>query len=294
MILSLSVRFHPRDTKYKTYNSEKCNKNIIFAATIFCISEFGNMRNYNLGFMSDDDIYEHVRDTVRQYRKSINLQEFNKNIIDPIKLTFDSKIYGYSIEQAIEAECIRQIDKSNNNKIGYFHQYLFKYAGEGWEVPDNGAKGGFDVVNEEKCIYAELKDKHNTMNSVSATATYLKMLDRVVRSGNRATCYLVEAIARRSQDVVWEAAVVQNGHKERYNWPGIHRISMDKFYEIVFGDRLAFFKLCKKLPDILDDVVKDDNGARLNISVYDELGNADFYKSIYMLAFSTYEGFESF
>ncbi|RRC99455.1 Eco47II family restriction endonuclease [Prevotella sp. OH937_COT-195] len=252
------------------------------------------MRNYNLGFMSDKDIYEHVKNTVLQYRKSINLKEFNKNIIDPIKLTFDSKIYGYSIAQAIEAECIRQIDKSNNNKIGYFHQYLFKYAGGGWEVPDNGEEGGFDVMNEEKCIYAELKNKHNTMNSASATATYLKMLDRIMRSGNRATCYLVETIARRSQDVVWETTVIQNGHRERYNWPGIHRISMDKFYEIVFGDKYAFFKLCKNLPDILDDVVMEDNSARLSISVYDELDAPDFYKGLYMLAFNTYEGFERF
>ena len=93
------------------------------------------MRNYNLGFISDEDIFNHVKNTVSQYRRSINLQEFNKNIIDPIKLTFDSKIYGQTIRQTIESECIRQIDKTNNNCIGYFHQNLFKHAGHGWEVP---------------------------------------------------------------------------------------------------------------------------------------------------------------
>lgn len=90
------------------------------------------MRKYNLGFISDQNIYDHVRNTVLQYRRSISLKEFNKNLIDPIKLTFDSKIYGQDIRQTIEAECVRQIDKSNNNCIGYFHQYLFKYAGNGW------------------------------------------------------------------------------------------------------------------------------------------------------------------
>ena len=49
------------------------------------------MRKYNLGFISDEDIFNHVKNTVSQYRRSINLQEFNKNIIDPIKLTFDAK-----------------------------------------------------------------------------------------------------------------------------------------------------------------------------------------------------------
>lgn len=252
------------------------------------------MRQYNLGFISDEDIFNHVKNTVTQYRRSINLQEFNKNVIDPIKLTFDAKIYGQTMQQTIESECIRQIDKTNNNRIGYFHQYLFKYAGNGWEVPANGDKGGFDVLNDERCIYAEVKNKHNTMNSASTSATYLKMLDKVMRSGNKATCYLVEAIARQSQDTVWEATVTQNGHKEKYNWPSIHRISMDRFYEVVFGEKDAFFKLCKALPTILDDVIADDESAKLKNSVYEELDKTDFYKSLYLLAFKTYEGFENF
>ena len=122
------------------------------------------MRNYDLGFISNEDIFNHVKNTVSQYRRNINLHEFNKNIIDPIKLTFDAKIYGQTMQQTIESECLRQIDKTNNNRIGYFHQYLFKYAGNGWVVPANGEKGGFDVVNEQLCIYAEVKNKHNTMN----------------------------------------------------------------------------------------------------------------------------------
>ena len=59
------------------------------------------MRNYKLGFISDNDIYEHVKCTVESYRRNITLEEFNVNIVDPIKLTFDSKVYGKTIEQVI-------------------------------------------------------------------------------------------------------------------------------------------------------------------------------------------------
>ena len=117
------------------------------------------MKNYNLGFISNEDIYNHVKATVLQYRRDIDLKEFNKNISDPIKLTFDAKIYGQTMRQTIESECIRQIDKTNNNRIGYFHQYLFKYAGNGWGVPDNGKKGGFDVLNEDQHIFVEIKKR---------------------------------------------------------------------------------------------------------------------------------------
>lgn len=48
---------------------------------------------YQLGFITDAAIYAHVAETVAKYRFNIDLQLFNKNLLDPIKLTFDAKIY---------------------------------------------------------------------------------------------------------------------------------------------------------------------------------------------------------
>ena len=45
---------------------------------------------YNLGFISDDNIFNHVKNTVLKYKALIDLARFNKNVIDPIKLTFDA------------------------------------------------------------------------------------------------------------------------------------------------------------------------------------------------------------
>lgn len=251
------------------------------------------MRNYNLGFISDDDIYEHVRTTVLQYRRHIDLDSFNKNIIDPIKLTFDAKIYGQTVRQTIETECLRQIDKTNNNRIGYFHQNIFKYAGGGWEVPENGDKGGFDVVNEKQHIFVEMKNKHNTMNAASSSDTYVKMQNKILHD-DKATCMLVETIAKQSQNVTWALSVNENGRKQHYSHERIRRVSIDKFYEIVFKDSTAFCKLCRALPDVLDDVTSNDASARLENTVYEELDKTDFYKSLYLLAFKSYEGFDNF
>lgn len=251
------------------------------------------MRNYNLGFISDEDIYEHVRTTVLQYRRHIDLDSFNKNIIDPIKLTFDAKIYGQTVQQTIETECLRQIDKTNNNRIGYFHQNVFKYAGGGWEVPENGDKGGFDVVNEKLHIFVEMKNKHNTMNAASSSDTYVKMQNKILHD-DKATCMLVETIAKQSQNVTWALSVNENGRKQHYSHERIRRVSIDKFYEIVFKDSTAFCKLCRALPDVLDDVTSNDASARLENTVYEELDKNDFYKSLYLLAFKSYEGFDNF
>ncbi len=112
------------------------------------------MDNFNLNFIKYEDLYSHVENTVKQYRFEINFNDFNKNIIDPIKLTFDSKIYNKDILEVLENEILRQIDKSNTNLIGYFHQNIFKYMGDfDWQVPTHG----FDVINEKKKFMLKLK-----------------------------------------------------------------------------------------------------------------------------------------
>ena len=242
---------------------------------------------YNLGFISGTDIYNHTKETVLQYKTIIDINEFNSNLIDPIKLTFDAKIYGKTFEEIIEAECIRQIDKSNTNHIGYCHQNWFKYVGNDWYVPEKG----FDVANDVKKIYVEMKNKHNTMNSSSSQATYMKMQQKIIEDP-KATCMLVEAIANKSQNIVWQASL--NGNKYKNN--NIKRVSMDKFYEIVFGKADAFMLLCQALPKILDDVIEETHKGVINNSVFSDLKkiNADTLKSLYLLAFKTYEGFDNF
>ena len=108
---------------------------------------------------------------------------------------------------------------------------------------------------------------------------------------DEATCYLVEVISKKSQNEVWKISLdsIHRSHKK------IRRISIDKFYELVFGDKEAFFKLCLKLPEIIDDVVTENTELSLKNSVFEELkeNHTDILKSLYLLAFQTYEGFQN-
>ncbi|AFZ02642.1 Restriction endonuclease, type II, Eco47II [Calothrix sp. PCC 6303] len=247
----------------------------------------GNMRDYNLGFISNENIYNHVQETIKKYRFSIDLIEFNKNLIDPIKLTFDAKVYRKSIEFVIESEVLRQIDKSNTNHIGYFHQNIFRYLSNGWTVPVQG----YDIVNTVLMYYVEMKNKHNTMNSSSAQKTYMRMQNTLL-SNPQATCMLVEVIAKRSQNIVWRVSLDgQAVSNER-----IRRVSIDKFYELVTGSRVAFKKLCEKLPLIIQDIVDSSDVEAESNSVFRELKDIDpnLLKSIYLLSFKKYEGFDDF
>jgi hypothetical protein len=245
------------------------------------------MSKYNLGFISDKNIFTHVKETVEKYRFKIDLAKFNSNLLDPIKLTFDSKVYGKTLEEIIEAECIRQIDKSNSNHIGYFHQNLFRYIGDGWEVPSSK----YDVQNSQKNIFVELKNKHNTMNSAASQKTYMRMQQTILRN-DKAICMLVEVIAKRSQNTIWRTSL----DSETFSNERIRRVSIDKFYEIVTDDPHSFKKLCESLPRILNDVVCTLQRSGIKNSVFQELENIspNILQSLFLSSFRQYEGFSNF
>ena len=241
--------------------------------------------SYNLDFISDTDLFNHVRETVEKYRFFIDLAKFNKNLIDPIKLTFDSKIYTKTLQEVTESEILRQLDKSNTNHIAYFHQNIFKYINNDWHVPERG----FDVVNNTKNIYVEMKNKHNTMNSSSSQKTYMRMQAKILENSNF-TCMLVEVIAKKSQNIKW----VINLDGENRSDERIRRVSIDQFYHLVTGDELAFKKLCEKLQTVIDDVIASLEKRIGTNTVFAELAeiSPNLLKSIYLLAFKKYQGFD--
>lgn len=245
------------------------------------------MQNYNLSFITNQDLFNHVKETIEKYRFNIDLKEFNKNLIDPIKLTFDSKVYGKTIEQIIDAETIRQMDKTNSNHIGYFQQNIFKYIGDtAWTVPTQG----FDVINEDLKIFVEMKNKHNTMNSSSSQKTYMRMQNKILEDVEN-KCFLVEVIARNSQNIVWNVSLDnQPVSNER-----IRRVSIDKFYEIVTGESEAFKNLVEVLPKVMDDVLSELTQNNIQNTVFEELSYIDenLLKSLYLLSFGRYEGFSN-
>jgi len=234
-----------------------------------------------------------------------DLKRFNSNLIDPIKLIFDKSVYRSSWEEIVNNEIFRQRDKSNNNDIGYFHQNIFSYL-KGCEVPE----AGWDVIYRNPngitmpdgdvvhTLYVEMKNKHNTMNSASSSKTYIKMQSQILDDDDCA-CLLVEAIAKRSQNVKWTTKVDGKNVQHRL----IRRVSMDQFYGILTGDEMAFYKMCMALPEVINAVVNEEGSVTVpQDTVIQELKNvANLYSdqpedlamamAVYMLGFYTYLGF---
>lgn len=268
--------------------------------------------DWGLGFISEDDFESHVGATIQKYGEKLepyDIKRFNKNIIDPIKLIFDKTVYQSSWKEMVGNEIFRQRDKSNNNDIGYFHQRIFQYIDK-CRVPDNGKEGGWDVIYQDEegialpdgdivhTVYVEMKNKHNTMNSASAGKTYIKMQNQLLNDDDCA-CFLVEAIAQKSQNIKWETTV----DGKRVSHKRIRRVSLDQFYDITTGEKNAFYKMCMVLPEVIEKVVKQDSKVKVPCdTVIEELKKiADMSGresediamavAVYMLGFNSYLGF---
>lgn len=267
---------------------------------------------WNLTFISEEDFTNHVKATIEKYGEklqSFDLKRFNKNIIDPIKLLFDKNVYHASWDEIVSNEIFRQRDKSNNNDIGYFHQRIFQYL-ENCHVPANGKEGGWDVIYKNSAgipipgagsvhtVYVEMKNKHNTMNSSSGEKTFIKMQNQLLNDDDCA-CFLVEVIAKHSQNIKWETTVDKRkvGHKL------IRRVSLDQFYALVTGQEDAFYQVCMALPSVIEKAVQELDGSLIpHDTVMEELreraaqlGIASEDMSIamatYLLGFGGYTGF---
>ena len=265
---------------------------------------------WKLNFISEEDFKNHVRATIMKYGQkleSYDLKRFNSNLIDPIKLLFDKSVYRTSWEEIVNNEIFRQRDKSNNNDIGYFHQNIFSFfkgcevPQAGWDViyrnPDGIKMPDGDVVHT---LYVEMKNKHNTMNAASSAKTYIKMQGQILDDDDCA-CLLVEAIAKKSQNIKWTTKVDGKNVQHRL----IRRVSMDQFYAILTGEEDAFYKMCMVLPEIINLVVNEENSVSVpQDTVVRELKNvAALYPeqtedlamamAVYMLGFNTYTGFSN-
>ena len=258
---------------------------------------------WELDFISEQNFKQHVQNTIQHYGEKLapcDLKRFNSNIVDPIKLIFDKTVYQYSWEEIIKNEIFRQRDKSNNNDIGYFHQRIFQYM-DGCTVP----QAGWDVIISRdsridipgcgtvKTIYVEMKNKHNTMNAASSAKTYMKMQGQLL-SDDDCACFLVEAIAKKSQNITWSVSV--DGTKQQHR--RIRRVSMDEFYKTVTGQSDAFYKMCMVLPAVIQEVVAEaENITVPRDTVIEELQRIADEKggsivlALYMLGFESYIGF---
>ncbi len=208
------------------------------------------MKNKYVNFISDEHFLDCVANLHSAYIKAKNnltKKSFYSNKVDTIKLTFDSKFNNIDEESLIKGEVLRQIDKSINNSIGTFHENILGGI-NGYEA---GKLSGYDIKAKDDTLFADIKNKHNTMNSSAAEALFQK-LARYADSHKKAKCYWVQILAKSSFCELWQGEI--NG--KEYSHSRVYKISGDKFYALLSDQEDALYQLYKKLPIAVNDYLK--------------------------------------
>ena len=207
------------------------------------------MGNTYVDFISDEHLLYCIANLYKAYlsaKDDISKKKFYKNKVDVIKLTFDAKFNNISEESLIKAEILRQIDKSINNSIGTFHEQILGGI-NGYEI---GNLSGYDIKAKDNSLFADIKNKHNTMNSSSAEALFQK-LKQLADTNKKAKCYCVQILAKKSFNEQWKAVI--NG--KEYSHSRVYKISGDQFYYLLSGQENALSQLYKKLPIVIKDYI---------------------------------------
>ena len=211
------------------------------------------MANRYVDFVSDKDFLECVKWVCDAYPADptkVDMEELQRNTLDPFKMVFDLSNSSSSVKEWIKTENIRQQDKTINNKIGEFHQKLLGKV-DGWQDLGTGDDSRVDLRKEDNTIFIELKNKFNTMNA-DATKECRNKLELAIRKHPKATAY-------------WAYIISLNGSSGESTWtfakddnPRIRKIWGARVYKLVTGDANALEKTWHALPKAVHDLTRRD------------------------------------
>ncbi|MEQ8672564.1 MAG: Eco47II family restriction endonuclease [Aggregatilineales bacterium] len=203
-----------------------------------------------LSWISDEDLINAVKYVDLSLKGALSilrLETLQSNVIDPFSLLFETKLGEISVQQWIENETQRQTQKTVQNALGKFHEMILGRV-NGWQHLGIGHETGLDLRNEEKTIYAELKNKYNTLNDDGNYAVREKLFS-LIDKNPQVTAYLVHIIrkTKRPYNKEWIK-------KEGRNDPRVKVISGDLFYALVTSQNTALLDLYNKLPEVIESL----------------------------------------
>lgn len=175
-----------------------------------------------------------------------------KNLVDPFSALFDMSVNDMDYDQWVKSEIRRQQQKTLQNAIGKFHQCVLGSVA-GWQ--DERVGGVIDLTCQSKKIFAEVKNKFNTVKASDLISLYDTMsgLRGPVSKYEKFTGYYVQIIAKDKFDRPFVPSNNKTGNKAAVN-EHIREIDGSSFYELVTGSPTALEDLYDILPYVLQDV----------------------------------------
>ena len=207
------------------------------------------MKNKYVDFISDEHFLNCVANLHYAYLKAknnISKKSFYSNKVDTIKLTFDAKFNEIEEESLIQAEILRQIDKSINNSIGTFHEQILGGI-KGFEI---GNLSGFDIKAEDDSLFAVFKFNEVPKNIEDSV---FEKLSKDARIFKKAKFYFVDFTIDEN---IFEKWIVGN-EEYKVSHKNVFKISVRSFYTLLSKNDSSFDNLLEKISTVILDFFKN-------------------------------------
>lgn len=231
-----------------------------------------------LPYISNEDLFSKVEGVINLTQAAVDMCEKNlyKNAIDPFSAIFDALIKDIFLKQWIKQEGSRQIQKTMQNAVGEFHQKILGCV-NGWQ--DMGTGNVFDLLNKNKKIIAEVKNKFNTTKGNHKVAIYDDLESQLANKYKGYTAYYVEIIPQNRKEYNDVFSPSDNKTKTRRSGnEKIRRIDGNSFYFYATGEKNALRMLYNVLPTVIGVILNKNHEYLTKDKFFEELfGKA--YKS---------------
>ncbi len=151
-----------------------------------------------------------------------------RNVEDPFRSSAIAALMSLNASDELESALrIVANTRSIEDSIGDMHENIIGGI-QGWKIWD----AGYDVRNDSRKIIAEIKNKHNTLNSTNERGV-IQELDVHLRGLQGWTGYLVNIIPRRPER--FKQAIGDTGR--------LYKVDGATFYTIATGEEDALTQL---------------------------------------------------
>lgn len=231
-----------------------------------------------VSFIKDDDFKKIISEilVIANQAKKKAETKFNRNVIDPFSVLIEIGGFDIDFDTWVTSEKTRQAQKSLSNHVGLLHQKLIGCIA-GWS--DLGVGKLIDVVNSEKKIIAEIKNKHNTIKGADKIGLYKELDNLVMMKGHQYkdfTAYYVEIVPKKADryNICFTPSDKSKGTKCSPN-EKVRQIDGASFYTLATGVDDALEQIFKALPQVIKDCKAETKMAGAEKAI-------DFFKSAYV------------
>jgi len=212
-----------------------------------------------LEYITDEDFFDEIAYLLKKAKEKRDSAEktFNSNVIDPFGALFEAPGF-HSHNEWKNSEITRQRQKTIQNHVGTFHQKILGHV-YGWQ--DMGIGGIVDLVNEDKKIIAEVKNKYSTVTGGDLADKYKGLFELISPKHSKFKdycAYFVNIIPRKPirSDIPFTPSDKASGTLCPSN-PNIRIIDGASFYQLVTGRRDALKELHTALPYAIEHVLNE-------------------------------------